>query len=173
MANAIAAEAGHLDMLFANAALLGDITPLVDLDPTVWDDCIAVNVSSVWRLIRSCNGLLMASSAARVVFVTAPITKREVVDMGIYAISKIALEALARIYAAEKRGTVIRANAFDPGPIRTRMRAKVVPHEDPSTVTSADALVPDLLRMLSPSYDENGMRFDFRSRETVPLRPCA
>jgi NAD(P)-dependent dehydrogenase (short-subunit alcohol dehydrogenase family) len=173
IAAAVRSRSSRLDVVIANAGLLGWITRLVDLDPEVWDDCFAVNVGSVWRLLRACDGLLMASAAPRVLVMSSAITRREVVDMGIYAITKIALEALARVYAAEKRGTRICANAFDPGPIRTGMRAQVFPDEDPATITPPDALIPDMLRLVSASYEGSGGRFDFRSGRLDPLRPQA
>jgi len=43
---------GSLDVMVANAGLLGVLTPLHHLKPKVWDDVIAVNVTACWRLTR-------------------------------------------------------------------------------------------------------------------------
>ena len=53
---------------------------------------------------------------------------------GPYAVSKAALETLARTYAAETVTTPVRVNLFTPGPVRTRMRAQAMPGEDPMTL---------------------------------------
>ena len=66
---------------------------------------------------------------------------------GPYSVSKAAVELLARIYAAETATTKLRVNMFNPGPIRTRMRAPAMPGEDPMTLDTP----------------ENGRREDRRS----------
>jgi NAD(P)-dependent dehydrogenase (short-subunit alcohol dehydrogenase family) len=53
---------------------------------------------------------------------------------GVYSVSKAAVELMARIYAAEIASTNLRVNVFNPGPIRTRMRATAMPDEDPMTL---------------------------------------
>ena len=62
---------GKLDMLFGNAGLLGVVTPLGHLEPKVWDDAMAINVTANWRLIRSLDPLLRQSDAGRALFVTS------------------------------------------------------------------------------------------------------
>src|ERR1700755_2874351 len=61
----------RLDVLIGNAGLLGPLSPLAHVEPKVWDDVIAVNVTANWHLIRSMDALLRASEAGRVVFVTS------------------------------------------------------------------------------------------------------
>ena len=77
------------------------ITPLAHLEPKVWDDVIAVNVTANWRLIRSLDPLLRQSDAGRALFVTSGVTKSFRAYWGVYSASKAALEALVRTYAAE------------------------------------------------------------------------
>ena len=146
---AIFSRWGKLDMLLGNAGLLGAITPLAHLEPKVWDDVMAVNVTANWRLIRSLDPLLRRSDAGRAVFLTSGITSLFLPYWGAYAISKTALEGLVRTYAREVAQTGVRANLVNPGPLRTKMRAQAMPGEDPATLKTPDALVPDLLRMLS------------------------
>jgi len=162
---------GRLDGLFANAGLLGAITPLAHLEPKVWDEVMAVNVTANWRLIRSFDALLRRSTAGRVLFMTSGITRSCRPFWGVYAVSKAALEALARTYAGEVSQTAVRVNLMAPGPLRTAMRAQAMPGEDPMSLKPPEALAPDIVRMLSPDYDENGVLFDFVSGETVALGP--
>ena len=72
------------------------------------------------------------------VFVTSGITAQAPAYWGPYTVSKAALEALARTYAAETATTRVRVNLFNPGPIRTRMRAQAMPGEDPMTLDTPD-----------------------------------
>ncbi|MGO9741234.1 MAG: SDR family NAD(P)-dependent oxidoreductase [Roseiarcus sp.] len=157
---------GRLDAFVGNAGVLGRLTPLHHLEPKIWDAVMAVNVTANWRLVRSLDPLLRASSAGRVVFLTSGAAHRA--DMkaywGPYAVSKAALEALARTYAAETINTSnIKVMLVNPGPLRTRMRAAAMPGEDPMTLRTPEELAPKLVELASPSWAETGKLYDFPS----------
>jgi NAD(P)-dependent dehydrogenase (short-subunit alcohol dehydrogenase family) len=160
---------GKLDILLGNAGLLGAITPVAHLEPKVFDAVMAVNVTANWRLIRSLDPLLRQSEAGRALFVTSDVASRLPPFWGIQAASKAALEALVRTYAAELRQTKATANLFNPGPLRTHMRAQAVPGEDPMTLKVPEEAAPDIVRMLSPEYADNGALFDFPTGRTDHL----
>jgi NAD(P)-dependent dehydrogenase (short-subunit alcohol dehydrogenase family) len=163
---AIFSRWGRLDGLLGNAGLLGAMTPLAHLEPKVWEDVMAVNVTANWRLIRSLDPLLRRSDAGRAVFLTSGVTYSFPPYWSAYSVSKAGLEALVRTYAGEVAQTSVRANLVNPGPLRTKMRAQAMPGEDPNALKPPDALVPDLVRMLSPDFDRNGVLFDFPTGET-------
>ena len=160
---------GKLDALIGNAALLGLITPVTHLDQKDWNDVMTVNVTANYRLIRSLDPLLRLSDAGRALFMTSSVGSSPRPFWGAYAASKAALEALVRVYAGEIASTTIRANLFDPGPVRTRMRAQAMPGEDPETVALPAVVVPDILRMIAPDFTDNGTRFEFTSRTVTQL----
>jgi NAD(P)-dependent dehydrogenase (short-subunit alcohol dehydrogenase family) len=145
-----------LDILVGNAGVLGKLSPLGHVDPKVFEDVMAVNVTANWRLIRSLDPLLRASDAGRAVFVTSGAAQKPLPYWGPYSISKAALDAMVRTYAAECETTNIRANCFSPGPTRTRMRAQAMPGEDPETLPTADTVVTQLVPMCLPTYTANG-----------------
>ncbi|MBV9572380.1 MAG: SDR family NAD(P)-dependent oxidoreductase [Alphaproteobacteria bacterium] len=147
---------GRLDGFLGNAGELGVLTPLSHLDPKVWQKSLEVNVTANWRLIRSLDPLLRKSDAARVVFISSGAARRFRPYWGSYSIPKAALEALALTYAEECAETNIRVNLFNPGPIRTKMRAKAFPGEDPMSLEPPEAVVPQIVEMLSASYMGNG-----------------
>jgi len=160
---------GRLDILFANAAILGLVTPLAHLDVKVWDEAVAVNVTANWRLIRSLDPLLRASEAGRVLFMSSSAANTCRPYWGTYSITKAALDALAATYAGEVRQTKLCVNVFYPGPTRTRMRAQAMPGEDPETVKPPETLLPDIIRMLSSDFTDSGTVFDFRTGTSEPL----
>jgi len=160
---------GKVDIVLGNAGALGVITPLSHLDPKVFEATMAINVTANWRLMRSLDLPLRQSDAGRALFLTSGITKAYLPYWGVYAASKAALEALVRTYAAEIRMTKATANLFNPGPLRTRMRAQAAPGEDPLSLPPPEAVVPDILRMLSPDYTANGVLFDFPTDRTEAL----
>lgn len=161
---------GKLDILLGNAGVLGAITPLSHLEPKVWDEVMAVNVTANWRLIRSLDPLLRQSDAGRALFLTSGITKVYLPFWGAYSASKAALEALVRTYAAELAHTrKTTANLFNPGPLRTKMRAQAAPGEDPTKLQPPEAAVPEILRMVAPEYTATGVLYDFPTDRTEQL----
>lgn len=132
----------RLDILVGNAGQLGDITPLGHLKPKVWDEVLAVNVTANWRLIRSFDPLLRAAPAGRAIFTTSGAAHKTRPYWGGYSVTKAALEALVKTYAAETARTGVRVNMVSPGPLRTAMRARAMPGEDPETLPLPEAVAP-------------------------------
>ena len=66
---------------------------------------------------------------------------------GAYAVAKAGLEMLAHIYAEEVRKTAVRVNPLDPGPVRTAMRARAMPGEDPATLPVPDSIAGEVVRL--------------------------
>ncbi len=85
----------RLDVLVGNGGVLGPMSPLGHVEPTAWDEVIAVNVTANFHLIRAMDPLLRASEAARAVFVTSGAATSNRAYRGPYSISKAALNALA------------------------------------------------------------------------------
>ena len=158
---------GKLDILVGNAGLLGQLSPLGHIEPKVWDDVMSVNVTANWRLIRSLDPLLRQSDAGRAVFVTSGAAVNCRPFWGVYSTSKAALEALVRTYAAEVDSGTVRANLFNPGPVRTAMRAKAVPGEDPSTLPAPEDVSEAFLKLVEPACSENGAVFDYPTDQFI------
>jgi len=154
---------GRLDAFLGNAGVLGQLTPLAHLEPKTFQEVMEVNVTANWRLIRSLDPLLRLSDAGRVLFVTSGAARKHTAFWGAYAVSKAALESLALTYAAECEGSKVKVNLFNPGPVRTAMRKKAMPGEDPNSLPAPENLAPHIVEMLSPSYDRNETVINFRS----------
>ena len=153
---------GKLDAFLGNAGVLGALTPLSHLEPKLFQELLDVNVTANWRLIRSLDPLLRASDTGRVVLMSSGAARKHTPYWGGYAMSKAALESLALTYAAECEGTSVRVNLLNPGPLRTRMRARAFPGEDPQSLDPPEAVVPLILKLLSPSCGTNGELVSFR-----------
>jgi len=153
---------GRLDGFLGNAGVLGVLTPLPHLDPKVWQESIDVNVTANWRLIRSLDPLLRKSEAARVLFLSSGAARNLRPYWGSYSVAKAALEALTLTYAAECESTNIKVNLLNPGPLRTRMRAKAMPGEDPMNLQPPEAVAPLIVGLLSPSCAKNGELVSFQ-----------
>jgi NAD(P)-dependent dehydrogenase (short-subunit alcohol dehydrogenase family) len=162
-----------LDILIGNAGVGGPSSPLDHVQPKDWDEVLAVNVTANWLLIRHFNALLQRSDAARVVFLTSGSASNARAYRGPYSASKAAVEALARTYANENASTSLRVNLVSPGPTRTRMRAIIMPGEDPLTLPTAEDVAEKILPLCLPSFQETGKYYDFRAGKLMSFRPPA
>lgn len=159
----------RLDILVGNGGVLGPLSPLAHVAPKEWDEVIQVNLTANWRLIRSLDPLLRQSEAGRAVFVTSGVARGPRAYWGPYAVSKAALETLARIYAAEIGMTRARANLINPGPTRTAMRAKAMPGEDPDSLPSPETLEEAFLKLAGADFTDNGVLYDVPTGRIVWL----
>lgn len=146
----------RLDVLVGNAAMLGVLSPLGHVDPEVWDQVIALNLTANWRLIRSFDPLLKESEAGRAIFVTSGVASGVFPYWGPYAVSKAALEMLARTYAGEVAKTQVRVNLVDPGVVRTRMRALAFPGEDPATLPPPESVTDPFVELAEARCTRHG-----------------
>ncbi|MEM8688571.1 MAG: SDR family NAD(P)-dependent oxidoreductase [Pseudomonadota bacterium] len=152
-----------LDILVANAGILGRLTPLGHIEPKEWDEVFAVNVTANWRLIRSFDPLLRASEAGRAVFITSGAATTCQAYWGTYSVTKAALDALAKTYAAETSSTNIKVNLVNPGPLRTALRAKAWPGEDADKVAHPSVFAPALIDLVRPETDTSGAFYAFEN----------
>jgi NAD(P)-dependent dehydrogenase (short-subunit alcohol dehydrogenase family) len=163
----------RLDILIGNAGILGPLSPLGHVDPNAWDEVMAVNVTANFRLIRSMDPLLRLARAGRAVFISSGVAATARAYWGPYAVSKAALEVLARIYASETSTTAVRVNLFNPGPIRTRMRAQAMPGEDPATLDAPEQVAEKIVELCLPSVSESGKLYDYRIQALLDFRAPA
>jgi NAD(P)-dependent dehydrogenase (short-subunit alcohol dehydrogenase family) len=164
---------GKLDILVGNAGVAGPSSPLGHIEPKPWNDVMAVNVSANFQLIRCMEPLLQKSDAGRAVFVTSDDASRAPAYRGPSAASKAALEALVRTWAQETQNTNLRVNLFNPGPVRTRLRATVFPGEDPMTLDTPEQVAEFILPMCAPTWSETGKLYDYPSRTLQNFRAPA
>ena len=151
---------GALDGLIANAGQLGVLSPLPHVKPEDFDKVMAVNVTANYRLLRSTDLLLRQSAAGRAVFVSSSSAKSARPFWGLYAASKAAVDAMVKSYAGEVAQSKVKVNVFYPGAVRTAMRAKAMPGENPDTLPRPSDIAPLLVDLVSPSLKENGRLYD-------------
>jgi NAD(P)-dependent dehydrogenase (short-subunit alcohol dehydrogenase family) len=162
---------GKLDVFVGNAGVLGALSPLAHVDVKDWNRVLAVNVTANWRLIRSLDPLLRASGAGRVAFVTSGAASKAKPYWGPYAVSKAALDSLARTYAAEVKNDGVTVMIANPGPMRTRMRAEAMPGEDPTTLPAPEDFAKKCLPLLKPEWRESGRLYNFPTDRLMDFHP--
>jgi NAD(P)-dependent dehydrogenase (short-subunit alcohol dehydrogenase family) len=163
LADAIANEFGRLDGLAHVAGLLGDRSPILHYDVPTWMKVMHVNVTAPFILTKTLLPLLSKSQDASVVFATSGVSVKGRAYWGAYAVSKFADEGLMQVLADELDGEKppVRSNSVNPGPVRSPMRAKAYPGEDPAQLTSPEDVVWPFLYLLGPDGRRvTGCRFD-------------
>jgi NAD(P)-dependent dehydrogenase (short-subunit alcohol dehydrogenase family) len=168
LAGALLDRWGRLDILVGNAAEFGVFSPLGHIDPATWVEVMDLNLTASWRLIRAMDPLLRAAPAGRAIFVTSGVARGVFPYWGPYAVGKAGLEMLVKIYAGEITKTRVRANLIDPGIVRTRLRARAFPGEDPAALPSAESVTDAFLAVALPECTRNG---EVVMASGVSLRP--
>lgn len=146
----------HLDVLIANAGILGPITPVSHIQDKDWAEVMSLNLTANWRLIRTLEPLLKRAPAGRAVFVTSGAAAHPRAYWGAYAATKAGLEALVKTWAAELANTPVRINLLNPGRVRTALRAKAYPGEDPDTVPAPEQVAHRFLELAAPEFTQTG-----------------
>jgi NAD(P)-dependent dehydrogenase (short-subunit alcohol dehydrogenase family) len=147
---------GKLDIMVANAGVLGVLSPIAHVEPKVWDETMLLNLTVNYRLIRGLDPLLRLSDAGRAIFVTSGVSRGPRAYWGPYGTSKAALDYMVGTWALEVEKTSIRVNLVNPGATRTGMRAAAMPGEDPTTLQTPEDIAPVFLELASPACTRHG-----------------
>src|SRR5438874_5543584 len=162
LAGAVAERWQKLDILVLNAAMLGSLTPVQDIDPKEFSRLLSLNLLANQALIAALDPLLKKAEKADVVALTSSVGAEPRAFWGAYGSSKAALEGLLGAYADETAFTNrIRVHIVDPGATRTRMRALAFPGEEPEGVKPPEAVGQAIIgRLIADAPTGEKVRFD-------------
>ena len=147
-----------LDILMLNAAMLGSLTPVQQIDGKELNRVFTLNLLAQQAMIAAFDPMLRKSAAGRLIAVTSSVGRTPRAYWGAYGASKAALETLVLSYAQEVGNlTPIKAAIVDPGATATRMRALAYPGEDPATLKQPEAVAEALIALLRDDF-ETGYR---------------
>jgi NAD(P)-dependent dehydrogenase (short-subunit alcohol dehydrogenase family) len=149
LASAVAERWQKLDILVLNAAMLGSLTPVQDIDPKEYSRVISLNLLANQALIAAFDPLLKRAERADVLALTSSVGEEPRAFWGAYASSKAALENLLGAYADETAYLDrVRVHIVDPGATRTRMRALAFPGEEPESLKPPEVVANAILERL-------------------------
>ena len=158
LAGAVAERWQKLDILMLNAAMLGSLTPVQDIDPKEYSRLLSINLLANQALIAAFDPLLKNADRADIVALTSSVGGEPRAFWGAYGSSKAALESLLGAYADETAYLDrIKVHIVDPGATRTRMRANAFPGEEPESVKPPEAVAQAIFERLladSPSGEK-------------------
>ena len=162
LGTAIAERWPSLEILVLNAAMLGSLSPVQDIDPKEYSRLLTLNVLANQALIAAFHPLLSKAERADVLGVTSSVGAKPRAFWGAYGSSKAALECLLGTYADETEFTgKLKVHIIDPGATRTRMRANAFPGEEPDSVKPPEAVAEAIVALLqSDSASGERVRVD-------------
>ena len=150
-----------LDGVLHNAGLLGEVRPMDEQDPAIWQEVMQVNINGTFFLTQALLPLLLRSESGSLVFTSSSVGREGRANWGAYAVSKFATEGMMQVLAEEYQNRHLRVNCINPGGTRTKMRASAFPTEDPQKLkTPADIMPLYLWLMGDDSRRKTGMTFD-------------
>jgi len=161
LADEISRHVSRLDGVLHNAGLLGDVVPMTEQDPAVWQQVMRVNVDATFFLTQALLPLLLKSQAGSLVFTSSSVGRQGRAGWGAYSVSKFATEGMMQVLAEEYKHSTLRVNCINPGGTRTAMRASAFPQEDANKLkTPADIMPLYLYLMGDDSRRKTGISFD-------------
>jgi NAD(P)-dependent dehydrogenase (short-subunit alcohol dehydrogenase family) len=113
----IRSESGRLDVLFASAGA-GNLTePLADVTPESFDQMFGLNVRGT--LFTAQKAAELMTGGGSIILNGSAAAEKAIPGSSVYAASKAALKAFARVWSAEMAPRGVRVNVLHPGPTDT------------------------------------------------------
>jgi 3-oxoacyl-[acyl-carrier protein] reductase len=164
-AEAVAAAStahGGLQILVNNAGV-GGFANLADTTDQVWEDILATNLTSVFRLTRAALPHL-SKSGGHVFMVSSLAGSNPIAGMAAYCASKAALDQLASCLMLEVRHLGVKVTTVAPGSVDTTFGGS--PRADTSWMLTPDDIAGAILDLLRTRDGAHLSRVDLR-----PARP--
>lgn len=106
-----------ISVLINNAGIGGPVSPLVDLDPTDWDEVFDINVKGVYLMCRAFAPAMIERGGGSILTIASVTGKRPLINRTPYAASKMAVIGLTSTLAFELGPHNVLVNTLSPGPL--------------------------------------------------------
>jgi NAD(P)-dependent dehydrogenase (short-subunit alcohol dehydrogenase family) len=153
LAYAVSERWQRLDLLVLNAAMLGTLSPVPDIDAKEFSRLLTLNVGAQQAMIAAFDPLLRQSPRPRLVGLTSSVGANPRAFWGGYGASKAALETLLLAYGQEMaKISALKVAIVDPGATATQMRAKAYPGEDAATLKAPEVVAEAIAVLLAADF---------------------
>ncbi len=155
LADTLNDQFGCLHGLLHSAAILGTLTPIQQHSIEVWYKVMQVNLNAPFAMTQALLPLLRNTPGSKIIFTT---DDKSHAYWGAYGISKDATTSFMKVLADEMNteSNSVRVNAINPGAVRTQMRVRAFPGENPDTLPCADDVMSAWLYLMSDDCTETG-----------------
>lgn len=151
LATVLETEFGRLDGVLHNAAMLGNLAPVIHYDVGLWYRVLQVNLNAPFLLTQAVLGLMLRSADASIVFTLDSVSDEGKAYWGAYSVAKGGVKALMKMFASELEvNTPVRVNGVDPGQARTQLRLQAYPAADPSEWADPETILGVYLYLMGP-----------------------
>ena len=166
MATEIEKNLGRLDGIVHSAVFATELSPLADKSLRSWQSTMNINVIAPTAIDRACRPLLVEAPDASLIYVSENHVDTAPAYWGQMAVSKNAVETLAKTQAREmEKNSTIRVNIVVPGPIRTNSHQTAYPGDLPDNQVSPGQVMTPFLFLAGPdSKNVNGQRLYAQAR---------
>jgi NAD(P)-dependent dehydrogenase (short-subunit alcohol dehydrogenase family) len=155
MAERVVESLGGLHGIFHGAAELGALRPFRDIEGSVWQRQIHVNLTAPIFLTQAFLPALQASGEGRIVFVDDTATGDGKAFWGAYGVAKAGLRSFAQSLNAEMGGLGIHSCCYAPGPIRSAIRLRAYPGERPDLLDLPESRGDELVRLFASHFNHS------------------
>jgi NAD(P)-dependent dehydrogenase (short-subunit alcohol dehydrogenase family) len=146
LANTLDEQFGALHGLLHNAAFLGSTTPIEQYDTELWYKVMQVNLNAPFLMTQALLPLLSKTVDASIVFT---VDDQSTAYWGAYGVSKAATLSFMKILSDEKDSeNILKVNAINPGIVKTALRMKAFPGEDPGKLAKPDEIMAPYLYLM-------------------------
>jgi len=112
---------GRIDVLFLNAGIEGDVTPLTDYPEDLFDKVLDVNVKGVWLGMKHAFPYMRENGGGSVIITSSVAGIEGTANVMPYVASKHATIGAMKVGALEGAEDDIRVNTIHPSPVDNRM----------------------------------------------------
>jgi len=119
----VAAAEGRIDVLANIAGIMDGFLPAAEVDDATWERVMAVNVTSLMRLMRASLPLMVQAKRGAIVNIASEAALRGSAAGFAYTASKHAVIGMTRSAAFMYGKDGVRVNAIAPGGVRTSIEA--------------------------------------------------
>lgn len=153
---------GRLDVLINNAGVIfHEDENLLKMEPAILEKTMTTNFFGAYHVIRTFISIMEQQGYGRIINVSSEygaMSEMAYPEVGAYKLSKLALNGLTRLLAAEVKGD-IKINAVDPGWVSTDMGG-------PSAPTTPKQAAESILWLATSGFDGPNGGF-FRNGERI------
>ena len=143
------AKFAAIDILVNNAGILGPRVAIAEYPIAEWEEVMRINLNGLFFVTREVLRVMLARQGGSIINVTSGVGRLGKARWGAYAVSKAGLEGFTQVLADEVKDSGIRVNSVNPAATRTAMRAAAYPQEDPSTLPTAESILPIFIYLAS------------------------
>jgi 3-oxoacyl-[acyl-carrier protein] reductase len=142
----------QIDLLVNNAGT-NIRAPIHEVTDEQWQEILGANLNGTFYCTRAVAPLMMARRQGKIVNIASLSSLRATPRRAAYTAAKFGARGFSQAVAIDLKDYGVTVSTVLPGPIRTALRARSAPDEDPSTITPAEEVAEVVLFLATRPRD--------------------